>query len=208
LFDGVVSDCGLASWENPAQIATELLRVLDRGGLLVAREANWEFELQGKPLVEESSFKRYGGEIYYGYTKRTTVPPKEVEYICLVDRNNLWVKNLQSVPREVLRKISPEESPGVGDLLVSADYFEIQQMTRTTLADLLEETGFVSVEVKKSGLQGAGDEHYARVRRDLEEKGFEELAKRVTRSWETLTAVGSPFLLATAVKPLALSDED
>jgi ubiquinone/menaquinone biosynthesis C-methylase UbiE len=200
--DCVISDCGLASWEDPARIATEVFRVLDRGGLVVAREANWGFELQGKPLMEECSFKRYSGDIYFGYTKRTLDPPREVEYVCLMDQEHLWVQNLRSLPRDVLANLKAEDCPGPADLLVSAEYFEIHQMTAATLADLLHRSGFTSVEVSASAFQAAGDEHFSRVSGDLEEKGNAELARLVARSWKDLTAVGSPLLLATAVRPM------
>lgn len=198
--DAVVSDCALASWRDPGAIGAELARVLDCGGLCLAREANWAFELRGRAVVEETSFKRYGGRIYFGYTKRTLDPPREVEYICLLDHDNPWVANLERLPREVLRDLSPDECPRLRELLVSAEYFEVHHHLAETLADLLGACGLTSVEVGPSGFDAAVGDYLAAVRRDLEERGIPSLADVVVRSWQDYLGGRNPFLLATAVK--------
>jgi|GEM_PF-2580689 len=199
--DAVVSDFGLASWKDPGEIASELVRVLKPEGRLAAREANWGFELQGRARVEESGFKRHGGRIYYGYTKRTLDPPREVEYICLLDHEDGWVQNLRALPREALGRLSPEDCPQLGDLLVSAEYFEIAQMTAESLARLLAGSGLDLVRVVPSGLDRAVREHHEEFRRKLGSQGYTELADALIGHWEGLTSGRTPILLAKAVKP-------
>jgi SAM-dependent methyltransferase len=151
-FDGVVVDSSILLSNSVRTSLREFRRVLKPAGRLCAVAVNWEYEMAGKTETYETSFRRYGSKVYLGLLKRTLSPPMEVEYVCLLDPKEGFVKKLASMEREELRTLSLADVPGAAKAVVSAELIEIPQFTRAFLEDVCAEAGFSGLVV--SGAPG------------------------------------------------------
>jgi SAM-dependent methyltransferase len=151
-FDGVVVDSSILLSNNVRASLEEFRRILKLGGRICVVAVNWEYEMAGRIETYETSFRRYGSKVYLGLLKRTLSPPKEVEYVCLLDPKGNLAKKLASMEREELRTLSLADVPGATKAVVSAELIEIPQLTRAFLEDVCVEAGFSSVAV--SGAPG------------------------------------------------------
>ncbi|MFH0779205.1 MAG: methyltransferase domain-containing protein [Candidatus Eisenbacteria bacterium] len=141
-FDTVVADSSILLGGDLSVCASELGRVLPPGGSLCLISANWEYEMAGKSLGYETSFKRYLGNVYLGLVKRTLSPPKETEYVCRLDSRASLSRRLALLPREKLGALALADVPGAIEHVVSAEIIEIPQVTRSSLEQVLREAGF------------------------------------------------------------------
>jgi SAM-dependent methyltransferase len=152
-FEAVISDSSVLLSGSLEGSILELKRVTAQGGRLVALLPNWGYEMRGKTLTYESSFRRYRGAIYLGLVKRTVSPPRETEYVCLLDFREPAVEAAAKMPREALIRLRPEDIPDLGRHILSAELIQIPQVTRDTLYNACNGAGFSSVVV--SGAPGS-----------------------------------------------------
>jgi hypothetical protein len=151
-YDGVVVDSSILLSNNVRASLGEFRRILKPGCRICVVAVNWEYEMAGRTETYDTSFRRYGGKVYLGLLKRTLSPPKEVEYVCLLDQRESPVRKLASMEREELRVLGLTDVPGAAKAIVSAELIEIPQLTRALLEDVCIEAGFSSVAV--SGAPG------------------------------------------------------
>lgn len=151
-YDGVAVDSSILLSNNVRASLEEFRRILKPGGRICVVAVNWEYEMAGRIETYETSFRRYGGKVYLGLFKRTLSPPKEIEYVCLLDPRESLVRKLASMEREELRVLGLTDVPGAVKAVVSAELIEIPQFTGTSLKDVCAEAGFSSVVV--SGAPG------------------------------------------------------
>jgi SAM-dependent methyltransferase len=152
-FDAVISDSSALLSGSLEGFMLELRRVTAEGGRLVALLPNWAYEMRGRVLTYESSFRRYRGAIYLGLVKRTVSPPEETEYVCLIDSRAPSVDVALKMPREELMRLRADDIPDLGRHILSAELIRIPQATRDTLYAACSGAGFSSVVV--SGVPGS-----------------------------------------------------
>ncbi len=146
-FDGVVADSSILLKGDLAATLGEFKRILTTGGRLVILVANWEYEMAGDSLSYETSFRRYGGDVYLGFVRRSLSPPVEVEYVCLLDSSAELARGLARLDREELRSLSLEDVPEARKHVVSVDLIEIPQVTAASLYLACKAAGFRDVVV-------------------------------------------------------------
>ena len=151
-FDGVVTDSSILLSGNVAARLKGFRQMLRLRGRICILAVNWEYEMSGQDETYETSFRRYGGRVYLGLLKRTLSPPREVEYVCLLDSRESLVQKLTSMGREELKNLSLSDVPEAARAVVSAEVIEIPQFTRASLENLGRTSGFSSVAV--SGAPG------------------------------------------------------
>jgi SAM-dependent methyltransferase len=151
-FDGVIVDSSILLSKDVKTALREFSRVLKPGGRICILAVNWEYEMASESETYETSFRRYRGKVYLGLLKRTLNPPREVEYICLLDPGQSLAQKLASMERDELRALTLSDAPDAAKAVISAEVIEIPQFTRTFLEDVCREAGFSSVAV--SGAPG------------------------------------------------------
>ncbi|KPJ59342.1 MAG: hypothetical protein AMJ46_11440 [Latescibacteria bacterium DG_63] len=146
-FDGVLVDSSFLLSGDVVASLGEFKRILKPGGRLLALVANWAYEMMGRSVLYETSFKRYRGNVYLGLVRRTLSPPTEVEYICLLaPRANLSQK-LARLSRDELRSLTFEDVPEAKEHVLSVELIEIPQMTAASLKGACKTGGFRNVVV-------------------------------------------------------------
>jgi SAM-dependent methyltransferase len=141
-FDAVVVDSSVLLAGELRASLSEFRRVLRNSGRVVLLVANWEYEMEGKSIQYDVSFKRYRNKVYAGLVKRTRDPALEVEYICLLDPGEPAVRELVELPRDRLRQLGVSDVPTLGRLAISADVIKIPQATRRSIEEAGREAGF------------------------------------------------------------------
>jgi len=141
-FDAVLADSSVLLSGELRGSLSEFRRVLRNSGRVVLLVANWEYEMEGKSIQYDVSFKRYRNKVYAGLVKRTLDPALEVEYICLLDPGEPAVRELVELPRDRLRQLGVSDVPTLGRLAISADVIKIPQATRRSIEEAGREAGF------------------------------------------------------------------
>jgi hypothetical protein len=142
LFDAVLADSSVLLSGDLSETLSGYRRALDTGGRVVLLAANWEYEMEGESIRYDLSFKRYRGKVYAGLVKRTLEPPREVEYVCLLDPNDSSVKVMAKLPRDRLRLMGAPDVPGLEQLVTTAEVIDIPQATVSSLGAAGREAGF------------------------------------------------------------------
>jgi len=144
-FDAVVADSSILLSEDVAERLRKFRQLLKPGGIICVLAVNWEYEMAGENETHETSFRRYGGNIYLGLVKRTLRPAGEVEYISLLDPAQSFVRELASMEREELRALSLADVPEAAKAIISAEVIKIPQFTVEFLTEVCGEIGFSDV---------------------------------------------------------------
>ncbi|UCF79035.1 MAG: methyltransferase domain-containing protein, partial [Candidatus Eiseniibacteriota bacterium] len=152
-FDGVLADSSILLSSDLAAYLREFRRILKPGGTLCLVVANWEHEMAGEAMTYQTSFKRYGGEVYLGLVKRMLSPPEEVEYICRLDPREPSSRELALMNRNELKTLTLGDVPAARQNILSVELIEITQATEATLRHACERARFREVLV--AGAPGA-----------------------------------------------------
>lgn len=151
-FDGILADSSILLSDNVAQRLAQFRVMLTPGGKICIVAVNWKYEMADRDVTYETSFRRYGGNVYLGLVKRTLLPAKEVEYISLLDPGYSLVRKLASMERDELRRLTIMDVPGVVAAITSVELIEIPQFTSESLREACESALYSDVLV--SGAPG------------------------------------------------------
>jgi hypothetical protein len=133
---GAILDHFLPLQASPGSAMKEVVRSVEAGGWIVFRERNWAWELAGQERTVRTSFRRYGGQLYFGEIERTLRPPQEVERIWLLDRRRPAVSSLLALPREDLARLHRTDAPDVATWFLREERFTLTQFLPDSLASL------------------------------------------------------------------------
>ncbi len=138
---GAILDHFLPLQASPDSAVKEVVRSVEAGGWIVFRERNWAWELAGHERTVRTSFRRYGGELYFGEIERTLRPPREVERIWLLDKRRPAVARLLALPREDLARLRRADAPDVATWFLREERFTLTQFLPDNLARLATHGG-------------------------------------------------------------------
>jgi len=116
--------------------------MLTPGGRVCVVAVNWEYEMGERNETYETSFRRYGGNIYLGLVKRTLLPATELEYISLLDPSCPLVRKLASMERDELKRLTIIDVPPLMGAIRSVEVIKILQFTSESLREASKSAGF------------------------------------------------------------------
>ncbi len=141
VLNGVVLDHAMPLLSTPRQALAEVARATRRGARVVIRERSWRWEMADRELTIRTSFRRFGGDLYFGEIERTLNPPREVERIWLLDGTCPTVARMLAMPRSELAALNREDFPRVHEHYVRGESFQLQQFVSESLQDLVARAG-------------------------------------------------------------------
>jgi hypothetical protein len=136
-----VLDHALSLSGPPSTVLGEIARIMHQEARLLIRERNWRWEMDGESRTVITSFRRYGGDLYFGEVERTLRPPLEVERVWLLDPRDPEVSRLMRLPRDRLAVLRRADFPGVSGRFLCEEKFSLPQFVAPRLEEVVREAG-------------------------------------------------------------------